>query len=1048
MPDTAPVPESLRLNFEQLAQRLAAPASVAVGTSSQIDAEDLRFQLALRGRCQPLQFIPKDVPPEQRISILSSVAPDCDVLSGRGWWLLDAVRRRVLAAQGVYSIEKAILEIRDAASDDVTKALRRLYLGPQADPDTLETAELQMLIAASTWTEKSPFRFDPAELNRIVASRSRRDEYQRFVAPGVFGRDEELGRLARFFDAPLGGGPSGRPEFLHIFGSGGIGKSTLIARAALTLLQEDRSAVLVHLDFDRTSLDCARLSTLDLELLRQAGLVNRDLQLRLSNRMDRIRKQFAGESGEDYFQMESSEHSSRSALDGALYPLHELGRPLLLILDTFEQVEAGGWQSVGGLKAWLEAVTIESGAREVRVLISGRSDPREGSFPEAKDDEILEIGDLLSEGARQMLVANGVPADVAPVMESALGGNPLVLKLASLFFSNIGGEETGRLLADVRAGQMPAALAQAFLYDRFLKHVPPPADNYVHPGLVLPEITKDLIRYVLGPEQGNDTITPQEVDEVFDALKNTKWLVTVSPQGAITQRRDLRQLMLKLIRSDPSRADRITRVRHLAIAYHASRPEPEHQAFAAYHRLMGVEESGDLAQFSSTDFGQIATFLRPHLDDLPKMARSYVQSRLLANLGAEEALKTLPDEEWSRYLAGDGINKGEGDRLVQGSDPMIALDLWRRRPARMDGQLPLFVLQALTETGEWEDPAREGALKALSTLGTDPESTERLFWLTRLQLLRLKPLSGLHIQCLTQVFGGDRPEQMALTAVAEAFGERAIINKDTLRKGDFASEPRLYLVHANRLGEPVPWLSKVSHIVTIQRDWSQRVMAGMPLAWGTRLWTQIYTLDRALSKWMKILLGLPLWQRLFRIVGSTVPSEANRAQVMEHAQHEMDACAGSSLDLVSSSLRSLSDNVLIDLENKTPAALALVFRGLTPEFHRPVRQALCEALTKPEQVQTFITDLRPAFSICPQQFEPETFARRALREPAVWFLSLAQFADRARVMETLLEAALRQAPEHEKLRRVRDAWIAWDRAICRGLTSDWLLSQTMQRSRT
>jgi len=55
-----------------------------------------------------------------------------------------------------------------------------------------------------------------------------------------------------------------------------------------------------------------------------------------------------------------------------------------------------------------------------------------------------------------------------------------------------------------------------------------------------------------------------------------------------------------------------------------------------------------------------------------------------------------------------------------------------------------------------------------------------------------------------------------------------------------------------------------------------------------------------------------------------------------------------------------------------------------------------------------------------------------MREPAAWFLSLARFADQARVMETMLDAALEVVPEHGKLRRVRGAWIVWDRALGNG----------------
>ena len=60
-----------------------------------------------------------------------------------------------------------------------------------------------------------------------------------------------------------------------------------------------------------------------------------------------------------------------------------------------------------------------------------------------------------------------------------------------------------------------------------------------------------------------------------------------------------------------------------------------------------------------------------------------------------------------------------------------------------------------------------------------------------------------------------------------------------------------------------------------------------------------------------------------------------------------------------------------------------------------------------------------------------------------WFLALAQFADQARVLGTLLDEACDAAPEPHKLERVRDSYRKWDWALCGGHTSDWVKAASL-----
>jgi hypothetical protein len=258
-----------------------------------------------------------------------------------------------------------------------------------------------------------------------------------------------------------------------------------------------------------------------------------------------------------------------------------------------------------------------------------------------------------------------------------------------------------------------------------------------------------------------------------------------------------------------------------------------------------------------------------------------------------------------------------------------------------------------------------------------------------------------------------------------------------LTDGNF--ETRIYLVHATRFDFTKPFRPELDAITVLQRDWAERVARAFPPE--TRWWRRSLFLVQDVGALLKLRLGMNYesWHRYFRTIRQERKLNVSERSTVDSAQSQIDALHGAPLDAIATTLRELRYRVLVDPRKKSTADLTLLLRGLTPEFHRPVRQALREALTTPRQIENFLRRLRPAFSICPADLEPDVLLPRLQRDPAAWFLSLVQCADRARIMETMLNAAVAEAPEHEKLLRVRKSWIAWDRAIGNGQTSDWVL---------
>jgi hypothetical protein len=688
-------------------------------------------------------------------------------------------------------------------------------------------------------------------------------------------------------------------------------------------------------------------------------------------------------------------------MSGALAWLDDLQKPLLLILDTFEQVEAGGPQYLDALMIWLGDLVWISNAPEVRVVVSSRSDPRETlSFAHAPEQNTFALPELDLAGTLAFLNFRSVPEDAGTVLFDTFGGNPLMLRLAAELLLKAGRSALDEIASTAHEGKFPREIVQGVLYDRFLKHIPPEGRDYAHPGLILPEITRPLIQHVLGPLRNqslvNDTI---RTEAIFNALASATWLVRVSTDGqTITQRRDLRRLMFKLMESDDARRNDVPEVRRLAIEYHRSCHTPKDDAMCVYHLLMAVKNKDELQEFDGTDFTVLAEFLHPHLDDLPEIARTNVQSRFQGRFGNENAIQQLTDGAWGEYLAGSVQAIGEGDRIVEASDPLIALNLWRRRPIRVNGLIPTFVIQALAETGEWFDPAAEEVMDAVEPSQIKSDG-KRLYWLARLQLLR-KPTKmpeslrdGLKAALDPRSNNSSIKEIAFLVAIADSVSGTPLIAPDVLTNWAPSFDTRLSLLRVLRGA----------------RDRSRNTLIyAIPLQRG---WTQCLAPSRL------------------------VPSR-NWPPKLLATQADIDRLDGQPLDVVMAASRPFVAEAAGDL-TRDPETAVILLRGTTPEFHRPVRQALRESMLNEDALRTVMTRFRQALSICPSDLEPDVFVPRALRDPATWFLSLAQFSDRARTMETLLDTALEQAPKNNKLVKVRESWIAWDRGICQGLSSSW-----------
>jgi hypothetical protein len=396
---------------------------------------------------------------------------------------------------------------------------------------------------------------------------------------------------------------------------------------------------------------------------------------------------------------------------------------------------------------------------------------------------------------------------------------------------------------------------------------------------------------------------------------------------------------------------------------------------------------------------------------------------------------------WESFIAGDDTRMGEGDRLVDHGDPFTALDLWRRRPTGSSRQPPTFVLRALADTGEWNGVEADVGMLADELagyyLGRDPirpRQQERLYWTVCYALLaqplafardsdEFRPLILLlkryHERRQKTTQG---PDLVPLSAVIEGLCEERILPDRCFESSSpYASRTRLHLERGRWSGRGLQWHLELSHLITLQRNFAAALSNSHQDV--IRTGTQV----------------------VFHSVATNATVNALRA-----VQTEIDALHGKPLVQVQKLLEGSRRKVTVRAGRHNPSDKALevrLLRGTTPELHRPARQALVEALvdnrydTVPnrstqERIMEFAASAFKLLTVRPAEFNARRFASRAVADPHTTFLTFVEFADRARVLESVLLVAQEHAIDDRKIMRVISTLRSWDWALARQ-SADW-----------
>jgi hypothetical protein len=493
---------------------------------------------------------------------------------------------------------------------------------------------------------------------------------------------------------------------LVIHGPGGIGKSTLVGKFVLehAEIEDDKRFPFVYLDFDRADLLAAEPLTILLEAVRQIGIQWPSLRSecdalrrRWTQQIVRAQQRPSNDVGGNAQQVPSVVADWAMFLgdfERFMARPEIAGRPVLLVLDTFEEVQSRSQAVVERITHFLE--DLQRAVPRLRTVFSGRAaldDPAAAqSLPRAQS---MPLSQLDPESAASILRLEGMPEPLASKTASWVGGHPLVLQLACELLQRLQqqhGNETGLALfeADAARAQLESGGAQRFLYTRILDHIRN-ADARVadiaHPGLVLRRLTPELILNVLAQPCGVQVADLADAEQLLNSLSSEVALVTSIGPREVRHRSDLRKLMLKAMTADPETQPVIRRIHELAVGYYEKEHErthaPSDRAEELYHRL-ALDQPTETLDARWLDVVQPLLFTV--LDELPASARAWLSARLRVELDPE-ARAAASTEVWER----------DAERRVQEllvfNQPERALEVMRERDARTPAS-PLFVLEA------------------------------------------------------------------------------------------------------------------------------------------------------------------------------------------------------------------------------------------------------------------------------------------------------------------------------------------------------------------
>jgi cellulose synthase operon protein C len=669
------------------------------------------------------------------------------------YFLKDEVRKEIIHRLIKENrLEEAIAANEEAitrSSNLLQQMLLDVLRGNLADWQNMDAERLNALCRIRAWIDVSDEEIKlPARemidrrLQMIELLGSFKQLTGRYVN-GIFhehfkGRNKELYLLRSYVEvAP----PKGTMEYLEravhstlgskfrrkdpllIYGPGGVGKSTLLAKFILEHIEAEWADrfPFVYLDFDRPNLSVNEPDTLLVEAARQLAIQYADMPefaLLATTLYNKWKDEFLSLTyltKSDKLTLKSASRTERQIYNSGKIrkEFQELfqhlaairNRPFLIVLDTFEEVQYKGRAFVESMYDFMKELQHQYPA--LRVVVAGRAPVTDLSL----ETVVLEDLDLLA--AEGFLLQAGVPKEIAADAAMKVGGNPLTLKLAAEVIKHIGKEEFNSIKFSDKylfffKKDLPASQIQGMLYQRILQHIHNPlVVKLAHPGLVLRFISPELILEVLNKPCDLQLSSIDEARSLFEELSREISLVIPSGDQVLKHRPDVRKVMLQLITNEKPALTR--EIHQRAIKYYEGRETLIDLAEEIYHRLCIFQKGSDIDNRWKEG---VQGYLMNAFEEFPDEAQAYLAGRTGIHRIDEARLAFADPVDKERILARQAAD------LLNAGAPARALDLIRKHKISGSAIITFLEIRALIHSGKFGEAVEIGkaAIKSPDSL--------------------------------------------------------------------------------------------------------------------------------------------------------------------------------------------------------------------------------------------------------------------------------------------------------------------------------------------
>lgn len=654
----------------------------------------------------PHTLRPFGADPDGREEGLRRLLKDCNPVSAGSderWTLTDGVRRKVLRSLKEQVALLAALEANPQHHDAAgQKLMSGLIRGEPLSLTGLSRDELASVMRIVSWLrgiiDGLPTR---QEIQHAFEQLTLLDPFHHLANDHFLGRGDELKEMADFIkydqkaeaaEHRSGSEESAKKPPLVIHGPGGMGKSTLISAFILEHMGKNDKEPFpwIYIDFDRPVVLPRVPFTILIEGIKQIGIQYPKARQSATLLAKRWQKEILDKRPTDKvtsYEIDSWERACH-ALSSLLDTLSLSSRPLVIVLDTFEEVQSRGRRTV---EKFLQFVrTLQNHIPQVRLIFSGRAPlDRYGHILQTRS---LPLKAFDQKTARKYLRERKVKKEsLIKRLAEISQGSPLALWLIARLC------DEHEDIAELDLRRITIEQIQVILFDRILGHIHS-ADERVralaHPGLILRRITAEIIMKVLAGHCGitlqgeNEAEKLKDANRLYEDLKVevalVKEIVDEKGEPALYHRADLRRLMLGMLRQSTDK-EKIKEIEKEIVAYYEARPSATHLAEEIYHRLrLGQGEEILNQRWQS---GPIKTGSLPSAkEEISPGMWQWLASKLDMEL-TEEENELASHWIWEKQAALKATYKMEKGRLAEA---LAELD---QRSDRLPGS-GLFALEA------------------------------------------------------------------------------------------------------------------------------------------------------------------------------------------------------------------------------------------------------------------------------------------------------------------------------------------------------------------